>query len=152
MIQDGVMFVCFLLAFTALIAVVEKKIGGKFFKYVPGIVLIYIGAALMKTFGVFSDSDSVESAYSTIRGAPLACHVDAYAFAMRYAENHQAWTKDAVNFFCGFIQHYWRVHSYLRFNEWLLCGRNLEGILGLELKLDRGLCQYGDLARHTRCA
>lgn len=39
MIQDGVMFVSFLLAFTALIAVVEKKIGGKFFKYVPGIVL-----------------------------------------------------------------------------------------------------------------
>ncbi|MED3790543.1 DUF819 family protein [Peribacillus frigoritolerans] len=71
MIQDGVMFVCFLLAFTALIAVVEKKIGGKFFKYVPGIVLIYIGAALMKTFGVFSDSESVESAYSTIRGLLL---------------------------------------------------------------------------------
>lgn len=71
MIQDGVMFVCFLLAFTAVIAVVEKKIGGKFFKYVPGIVLIYIGAALMKTFGVFSDSESVESAYSTIRGLLL---------------------------------------------------------------------------------
>lgn len=71
MIQDGVMFVCFLLAFTALIAVVEKKIGGKFFKYVPGIVLIYIGAALMKTFGVFSDSESVESAYSTIRALLL---------------------------------------------------------------------------------
>lgn len=53
MIQDGVMFVCFLMAFTAVIAVAEKKIGGKFFKYVPGIVLIYIGAALMKTFGVF---------------------------------------------------------------------------------------------------
>ncbi|MFE5044104.1 DUF819 family protein [Peribacillus simplex] len=66
MIQDGVMFVCFVLAFTAVIAVAEKKIGGKFFKYIPGIVLIYIGAALMKTFGVFSDSESVESAKSCI--------------------------------------------------------------------------------------
>ncbi len=71
MIQDGVIFVCFLLAFTAAIAVAEKKIGGKFFKYVPGIVLIYIGAALMKTFGLFSSSESVENAYSTVRGLLL---------------------------------------------------------------------------------
>ena len=71
MIQDGVMFVCFLLAFTAVIAIAEKTIGGKFFKYVPGIVLIYIGAALMKTFGLFSASDSVEGAYNTVRGLLL---------------------------------------------------------------------------------
>ncbi|KIL78904.1 DUF819 domain-containing protein [Bacillus badius] len=71
MIQDGVMFVCFLLAFTAVIAIAEKKIGGKFFKYVPGIVLIYIGAALMKTFGLFSASESVENAYGTVRGLLL---------------------------------------------------------------------------------
>lgn len=71
MIQDGVMFVCFLLAFTAVIAIAEKTIGGKFFKYVPGIVLIYIGAALMKTFGFFSASESVETAYGTVRGLLL---------------------------------------------------------------------------------
>ncbi|MBM7649571.1 putative membrane protein [Bacillus ectoiniformans] len=71
MIQDGVMFVCFLLAFTAAVAIAEKTIGGKFFKYVPGIILIYVGAALMKTFGVFSASESVETAYSTIRGLLL---------------------------------------------------------------------------------
>ncbi|MGM7637046.1 DUF819 family protein [Bacillus sp. Hm123] len=71
MIQDGVMFICFLLAFTAVIALAEKRIGGKFFQYVPGIVLIYLGAALMKTFGVFSSSESIENAYSTVRGLLL---------------------------------------------------------------------------------
>ncbi|MBD1380294.1 DUF819 family protein [Metabacillus arenae] len=71
MIQDGVMYVSFLIAITAVIALAEKRIGGKFFKYVPGIVLIYITCALLKTFGVFSASESVESAYSTVRGLLL---------------------------------------------------------------------------------
>lgn len=67
MIQDGMFYVSFLLAFTAIIALAENKIGGKFFQYVPGIVLIYIGCAFMKTFGVFSSSESLENVYGTLR-------------------------------------------------------------------------------------
>ncbi|MGD6846382.1 DUF819 domain-containing protein [Rossellomorea aquimaris] len=71
MIQDGVIYISLLIAFVAIIALAEKQIGGKFFKYVPGIVLIYIGCALLKTFDVFSTSDSVETTYSTVRGLLL---------------------------------------------------------------------------------
>ncbi|WP_201714607.1 DUF819 family protein [Rossellomorea arthrocnemi] len=71
MIQDGVIYISLLIAFVAIIALAEKHIGGKFFKYVPGIVLIYIGCALLKTFGVFSASESVDTTYSTVRGLLL---------------------------------------------------------------------------------
>ncbi|MGP4078565.1 DUF819 family protein [Pseudalkalibacillus sp. R45] len=71
MIQDGIMYVSVLLVITAVIAISEKRSRSKFFKYVPGIVLIYLVCALLQTFGVFADSESNDTAYGTVRGVLL---------------------------------------------------------------------------------
>ncbi|MTH53740.1 DUF819 family protein [Bacillus mangrovi] len=72
MIQDGFMYVSVLTAFAALMVGLERKFKHlKFFKFIPGIVLIYIGAALMQTFGLFADNESTGAAYDQLRGALL---------------------------------------------------------------------------------
>lgn len=72
MIQDGFMYISVLVALAALMVFIEKKFGKtKFMKFIPGIVLIYIGAALMQTFGLFESNESTEAAYSSVRWALL---------------------------------------------------------------------------------
>ncbi|AWE08571.1 hypothetical protein DCE79_14865 [Lysinibacillus sp. 2017] len=72
MIQDGFMYISVLVALAAVMVFVEKKFGKtKFMKFIPGIVLIYIGAALMQTFGLFESNESTEAAYSNVRWALL---------------------------------------------------------------------------------
>ncbi|WP_408011738.1 DUF819 domain-containing protein [Pseudalkalibacillus sp. A8] len=71
MIQDGIMYVSVLLVITAIIAIAEKRSRSKFFKYVPGIVLIYLVCALLQTFGVFGATESNDTAYGTVRGVLL---------------------------------------------------------------------------------
>lgn len=72
MIQDGFMYISVLVALAALMVFIEKKFGKtKFMKFIPGIVLIYIGAALMQTFGLFESNESTEAAYSNVRWALL---------------------------------------------------------------------------------
>lgn len=72
MIQDGFMYISVLVALAASMVFVEKKFGKtKFMKFIPGIVLIYIGAALMQTFGLFESNESTNAAYSNVRWALL---------------------------------------------------------------------------------
>lgn len=72
MIQDGFMYISVLVALAASMVFVEKKFDKtKFMKFIPGIVLIYIGAALMQTFGLFESNESTNAAYSNVRWALL---------------------------------------------------------------------------------
>lgn len=71
MIQDTFLYVALLIALAAVIVWVEKSSSSKFFKYVPGIVLLYLSAALLRTIGVFGESEAMSSANSTIRNVLL---------------------------------------------------------------------------------
>jgi uncharacterized membrane protein len=71
MVQDGVVYLSILLAYVALIAFTEQKSKSKLFKIVPGIIFIYVGGALMQTFGVFGKTDSIDNTYNTVRGVLL---------------------------------------------------------------------------------
>ncbi|GAB1780504.1 DUF819 family protein [Priestia megaterium] len=72
MIQDGFMYVSVLTAFAALMVGIEKRFkANRFFKFIPGIVLIYIGAALMQTAGLFGDSESNVAMYTGVENALL---------------------------------------------------------------------------------
>ncbi|MDY0394593.1 DUF819 domain-containing protein [Virgibacillus halophilus] len=72
MITDGFMYLSVLVALAALMVAIEKKFNtNRFFKFIPGIVLIYIGAALLQTCGLFADNDSVDAAYTNVKGALL---------------------------------------------------------------------------------
>jgi uncharacterized membrane protein len=70
-VQDGIVYLSILLAYVALIAFTEQKSKSKLFKVVPGIIFIYVGGALMQTFGVFGKTDSIDNTYNTMRGVLL---------------------------------------------------------------------------------
>ncbi|WP_338751162.1 DUF819 domain-containing protein [Bacillus sp. FJAT-52991] len=72
MIQDGFMYLSVLVAMAALMVAFEKRFStNKFFKFIPGIVLIYIGAAAMQTCGLFADNEAIAAMYADVKGALL---------------------------------------------------------------------------------
>lgn len=68
MITSGFTYVAFLIFFAGLTVWVEKKYGGKFFKYVPAVVVIYLVAMLFSTFGLWEKTDSVNASYKALKG------------------------------------------------------------------------------------
>lgn len=67
MITSGYSYVAFLVFFAGLTVLAEKKIGGKFFKYVPAVVLIYLVSMLFSTFGVWQKTDEVNACYKALK-------------------------------------------------------------------------------------
>lgn len=68
MITNGFTYVAFLLFFAAMIVLAEKKFKGKFFTYVPAIVLLYFGAMLLSTFGVWDNSNKeITAVYKSLK-------------------------------------------------------------------------------------
>lgn len=71
MITDGFLYLGVLLALAGAIMYVTQRRDHRVFKYVPGIVLLYLGAALLNTLGVFGESESVESTGGAVKDALL---------------------------------------------------------------------------------
>lgn len=67
MITNGFMYLSFLVLLAGSIVWAEKKFSGKFFKYVPAVVLIYFTAMLLSTFGIWEKSDDVNMYYKTVK-------------------------------------------------------------------------------------
>lgn len=59
MIQTGFGFISFVLFFTAVVLVVTNKYQFKFYKFIPPVIMIYIGAMVMYTCGVWEMNESV---------------------------------------------------------------------------------------------
>src|SRR5690625_4413251 len=72
MIAAGFMYLGVLIALAAVMVAIEKKFGSnRFLKIVPGIVLIYIGAAFFQTIGLFADNASTVATYTNLKDALL---------------------------------------------------------------------------------
>lgn len=71
MITDGFLYLGVLLALAGGIVYLTQRRDHRVFKYVPGFVLLYIGAALLNTVGVFGDSTSVEETGTAVQDALL---------------------------------------------------------------------------------
>lgn len=71
MITDGFLYLGVLLGLAAAIVYVTQRRQYRFLKYVPGFVLLYLGAALLNTLGVFGDSDSVDATGDAVKDALL---------------------------------------------------------------------------------
>ncbi|MCI9147798.1 MAG: DUF819 family protein [Hungatella sp.] len=61
MIQTGFGFLSFVLLFTAVVLVVTNKYPFKFYKFLPPVIMIYIGAMVMFTCGVWEMNESVSN-------------------------------------------------------------------------------------------
>jgi len=71
LITDGFAFVAVLTALGGLVAFLERRKQLKVFKWIPGIVFLYLGAALLNTVGIFGESESIEAADSSVNDALL---------------------------------------------------------------------------------
>jgi len=71
MITDGFMYIGVLVALAAVMVGIENKFSSnRFFKFVPGIVMIYIGAAFLQTIGLF-DNEATAATYANVKDALL---------------------------------------------------------------------------------
>lgn len=59
MITTGFGFILFVLFFTAIVLVFTKKHPSKIYKFIPPVIMIYIGAMVMYTLGVWEMNESV---------------------------------------------------------------------------------------------
>ena len=63
MITDGFTYLALIVFFTGAVVWAEKVFKGRFFKYVPAVVLIYLGAMLLSTFALWKKTDEVNFYY-----------------------------------------------------------------------------------------
>ncbi|MGA1864827.1 MAG: DUF819 domain-containing protein [bacterium] len=63
MITDGFTYLAVIVFFAGIMVWAERKYKGKIFKYVPSVVLIYLGTMLLSTFAVWSKTDNVNFYY-----------------------------------------------------------------------------------------
>jgi len=71
MITDGFIYLGVLVALAAVMVGIESKFSSnRFFKFVPGIVMIYIGAAFLQTIGLF-DNEATAATYASVKDALL---------------------------------------------------------------------------------
>ncbi|WP_163527796.1 DUF819 domain-containing protein [Halobacillus ihumii] len=71
MIEGGFLYLGVVVGLAGLIAYFESSTKSKFFKYVPGIVLIYFSGAILKTSGIIGETESIDSTYGSVRDALL---------------------------------------------------------------------------------
>ena len=63
MITDGFTYLAVIVFFTGAVVWAEKVFKGRFFKYVPAVVLIYLGAMLLSTFALWEKTEEVNFYY-----------------------------------------------------------------------------------------
>ena len=63
MIVDGFTYVAVIVFFAGVVVWVEKVLRDSFFKYVPAVVVIYLGAMLLSTFGLWQKTDDIHFYY-----------------------------------------------------------------------------------------
>lgn len=78
MIKTGFGFISFVLFFTAVVLVITGKYKFKFYKFIPPVIMIYIGAMVMYTLGVWEMNESV----TATRGAFINNLVPVMIFLM----------------------------------------------------------------------
>lgn len=71
MIDDGFLFIGVLLALSGLIIWLDRTRGWSLFRFVPGFVFMYFGAALLNTLGFFSDDETMRGVGGGIQDALL---------------------------------------------------------------------------------
>lgn len=64
LITNGFMYLGTLIFFVAIILWLQRYTNSKFFDYVPPVVIIYFGSALLFTFGIIGNSDDVKLYYN----------------------------------------------------------------------------------------
>jgi uncharacterized membrane protein len=80
MITDGLLMLGVLLGLSCVLIVLEKTTGWKLFKYVPGMVLMYLLCATLNTLGVFGQDDATRAPIEEVKNVLLPAMIFLYLF------------------------------------------------------------------------
>jgi uncharacterized membrane protein len=80
MITDGLLMLGVLMALSCVLIVLERRTGWKVFRYVPGMVFMYLACALLNTFGLFGDDDETRGPTSEVADVLLPAMIFLFLF------------------------------------------------------------------------
>lgn len=149
MITDGFLYLSVLVALAAVMVAIEKKFSSnRFMKFVPAIVLIYIGAAILQTSGVFAHNDSIDATYSNVKNALLPAMLmimllkcDIRSIIKLGPRMIGGYLVAVVSILLGFIIVFALFKSFYDTDTWRAFGA-----------LDWWISKYGCLARYSKSA
>lgn len=149
MIESGFLYLGVIIGLAGLVAFLESS-KSKFFKFVPGIVLIYFGGAILKTTGVIGSTETIDSTYGNVRDVLLPMLIFLMLINCDLRKLKKL-AEDAYRLFHCSLQYHARVRRYLSSVSGIICGEYMAGIRSACRKLDGRVRQYGDYPGHTRC-
>lgn len=80
MITDGLLMLGVLLALSCLLIVLERTTGWKLFKYMPGMVLMYLLCAALNSLGVFGHDDATRAPIAAVKDVVLPAMIFLFLF------------------------------------------------------------------------
>lgn len=80
MITDGLLMLGVLLALSCALIVLERTTGWKLFKYVPGMVLMYLLCAALNSAGVFGQDDATRAPIAAVKDVVLPAMILLFLF------------------------------------------------------------------------
>lgn len=132
MIQDSYLYLGVLIGLAGLVAYIENKKTYKqnrFFKYLPGIVLIYLGGAFLKTTGIIGSSETLDTTYTNVRNLLLPMlillmliNADIRRFIKLGPKMLFAYTLAIISIVAGFIITYFLLKSFYETGTWSAFG------------------------------
>lgn len=80
MITDGLLMLGVLLGLSCLLIVLERTTGWKLFKFVPGMVLMYLSCAALNSLGVFGQDDATRALVGAVKDVLLPAMILLFLF------------------------------------------------------------------------
>ena len=80
MITDGLLMLGVLLALAGTLIVLERSTGWRIFKYVPGMVLMYLVCATLNSLGVFGQDDATRAPVKALKDVALPAMIFLFLF------------------------------------------------------------------------
>ncbi|MDN5588267.1 MAG: DUF819 family protein, partial [Brevibacterium sp.] len=80
MITDGLLMLGVLLGLSCVLIVLERTTGWKLFKFVPGMVLMYLACAALNSLGVFGQDEAARAPVAAVKDVLLPAMILLFLF------------------------------------------------------------------------
>ena len=137
MITDGLLMLGVLLALSCVLIVLERTTGWKLFKFVPGMVLMYLLCATLNSFGVFGDDDATRAPIEHVKDVLLPAMIFLFLFGCDLRKIIRLGPKLLLTFFVaalsltvGMIGVYAVFQGFLHSEAWKVFGALLASWTG----------------------
>ena len=148
MITNGLLMLGVLLALSCVLIVLERTTGWKLFKFVPGMVLMYLLCATLNSFGVFGDDDATRAPIEQVKDVLLPAMIFLFLFGCDLRKIIRLGPKLLLTFFVAALSLTVGMIGVYAVFPGLPAQRGLEGVRCAARLLDRRPCDRGRGAGH----